>query len=110
MSSWPAEISASHKSRPAKIMATFGIKQRSRGADVIGVLEEIYGIKKVTSKDAGSTKKAGKKRVKKASSTTNKGAGNNSGVKEKTAAKRKKASPKKSPPRKRPAKKDATQK
>ena len=92
----------------AKIMATFGIKQRSRGEGVTGVINEIYGIKKAAVETAAGKKADPKKNVKKGNAKKiTKGS---STEKAKVKARPKKVSPKKSPPQKPPAKKAAKQK
>lgn len=79
-----------------KIMATFGIKQRSRGEGLIAALEEIYGV----------VKPAPVKAKPKAKSKKNKSAGTKANT-----ARKKQSAPAKNPKRsKPPAKKAAKQK
>ena len=97
-----------------KIMSTFGIKQRSRGDGVIGVLEEIYGLKNAKNEPSTNVKAGLKKRGRAGKTSDSKDADNgadiNTNTSRKVKAKRKNTSPKKSPQQKPPAKKAATRK
>lgn len=97
-----------------KIMSTFGIKQRSRGDGVTGVLEGIYGVKKAENESSTSVRAGLKKRARTGKAASSKDTANgtdiNTNATQKVKAKRKKTSPKKPPQQKQRAKKVATRK